>query len=334
MQREILDVPIEDGQFDSLTHWWKLEKGKKQLTSRFNTKTWSIFHLFISWLLLTLTWRFSNWFHSGFAFFSMIWVHSWRCTSGTRQGLFCFATRCVCLRLQRLCLFGEPFCQRSEPPRKDPPGSSCSPLLQTCLLSTAQTHRPLGENIGGSTNQDLFRLAAKAGLHSEVSRYWFSAACRSGEWSYSGECPRLCTPSATGWPSEESLQQAAADCSQCRRGHRSSPSSLPAKHRRDKRPVSSERQWAVGGAAFKFAWWGRGGGGEKNNRKQRKCPTEPSGLPVVPEARPQSPPRTGWLWGSLWPQSWSHLGRWAGATSSWQSGLQTGQTDTHNIHGT
>lgn len=94
-------------------------------------------------------------------------------------------------------------------------------------------HRPLGENIGGRTNQDLFRLAAKAGLQSEVSCYRVSAACRSGEWSYSGECPRLCTPSATGWPSEESLQQAAADCSQCRPGHRSSPSSLPAKHRRD-----------------------------------------------------------------------------------------------------
>lgn len=31
MQMEILDVPIEDGQFDSLTHWWKLEKEKKTI---------------------------------------------------------------------------------------------------------------------------------------------------------------------------------------------------------------------------------------------------------------------------------------------------------------
>lgn len=70
MQREILDVPIEDGQFDSLTHWRKLEKEKKQLTSRFNTKTWSIFHLFHDYFSLwlggsvtgsTLGLRFSRW---------------------------------------------------------------------------------------------------------------------------------------------------------------------------------------------------------------------------------------------------------------------------------
>lgn len=187
-------------------------------------------------LVLTLTCRFSNWFHSGFAFFSMIWVHSWRCTSRTHQCLFCFATRYIHMWLQRLCLFWEPFCLQSEPPKKDPPGSSCSPLLQTCLLSTAQRHRPLPEDTGGILDQDLFRLVGTACLQSGVSRR-LPAACRSGEWSYSGECPRLCTPSATGWPSEESLQQAAADCSQCRPGHRWSPSSPPAKHRRDKRPV-------------------------------------------------------------------------------------------------
>ena len=28
----------------------------------------------------TFAWRFSIWFHSGFAFFSIIWVHSWRQT--------------------------------------------------------------------------------------------------------------------------------------------------------------------------------------------------------------------------------------------------------------
>lgn len=187
------------------------------------------------------------------------------------------------MQLQKLFLFWEPFCQRSEPPRKDPPGSSCSPLLQTCLLLTAQTHRPLVENTSGRFYHDWLCTAAMT-----LPVYIDFQGPVTGESSYSGECPQLCTPSVTVWPSEGSLQQAAADCSQCRRGHRLSPSSLPAIDGRDDRPVSCERQWAAAGTVVKFAC----GGGEKD-KTLRKCVTVSCGMLVVPEARPQSPPQTG-----------------------------------------
>lgn len=201
-------------------------------------------------LVLTLTCRFSNWFHSGLAFFSMIWVHSWRCTSRTHQGIFCFATRCVHMRLQRLCLFWEPFCLRSEPPRKDPPGSSCSPLLQTCLLSTAQRHRPLWEDTGG------------------ISGSGFVPPCSHGlppNWSepptFSGLSLRrvvllwgMSSPLYTF--SDRVAQRRVTPAGSSRLLSMSSWSSLVSLFSACKtqaRQKASERQWAVGGTAAKFA---------------------------------------------------------------------------------
>lgn len=68
-----------------------------------------------------------------------------------------------------MCLFQGPFFQRNELPRKDPPGSSCSPLLQTCLLSTAQRHRPLEENVSWRFHQDLLSTVAPT----DASHWWW-----------------------------------------------------------------------------------------------------------------------------------------------------------------
>lgn len=98
--------------------------------------------------------------------------------------------------------------------------------------------------------------------------------------SYSGECPQLCTPSATGWPSGESLRLAAAGCSQCHHGHRSRPSSLPTKTKRRKESMRGSE-----GGARPLYW--------HEERGSVRRPRSLSALPVLPVAHLQSPPQRG-----------------------------------------
>lgn len=106
---------------------------------------------------------------------------------------------------------------------------------------------------GGNKRGRSIRTGASACSPAPIwsEHCWFSGFHHSLEVSYSEECPRLCTPSARAWPSGGSLQQAAADCSQCRPGHHSTPSSLPVE--KQARQEASERPWAAGGTAVKFA---------------------------------------------------------------------------------
>lgn len=101
-----------------------------------------------------------------------------------------------------------PFCQRNEPPRRDPPGSSCSHLPQKYLLWSGRTRHPLNEkSLGVMTRNDRF-MCNPVDLYAWCGLY--------GLLSYSGECPQLWTPSETGWPTAESHRLAAAGYSQCR----------------------------------------------------------------------------------------------------------------------
>lgn len=83
----LTDLPIKDSQFHTLTHWgelWEKNEGSNFMSNTTITSAWGAkgFPLLQH---LTLAWRLSTWFHSGFAFFSIIWVQSCRSRKATRQ---------------------------------------------------------------------------------------------------------------------------------------------------------------------------------------------------------------------------------------------------------
>lgn len=91
--------------------------------------------------VVTLTCRCSIWFHSGFAFFSIIWVHSCRVKYTHRW----FTLPSLHTKKTGTNEENEPFSLRSEPPGKGPPGSSCFDLLRKFPSVFEQKHHPLEE---------------------------------------------------------------------------------------------------------------------------------------------------------------------------------------------
>lgn len=87
-------------------------------------------------IVITLTWRLSSWFHSGFAFFSIIFVHSYGKTSRTKTHY----TQSSNLRVKFDAI---PSSRRTRPRRMDLRDSFCCFLLQMLPSKTEWWSHPL-----------------------------------------------------------------------------------------------------------------------------------------------------------------------------------------------
>lgn len=91
-------------------------------------------------LLLTLTWRLSNWFHSGFAFFSTTFV----CSYGEKQNQK--TKRSIAPKVSTFkCKISDaiPSSQQTRPQQMDLPNSFYCPLLQMPPSKTVRWSHPL-----------------------------------------------------------------------------------------------------------------------------------------------------------------------------------------------